>query len=264
MIRLPCSHLYHDQCIEGWLLDKNCTCPLCLWEFPTDDDTYNRQQKQRMKNRKPRYYWYELERTPIRELKQWLPVGDKFVAVEKRDLFEHLIDIGAIQAVRSSPRTSEAGESYIHIDGGQKIPECRTDLKVAVELQAQDIDDRMLLAKPGRAFKFVETMIQLHHQALTCDAKVAQNFSLMGQDDMVFLAERFLECQEKFADSNKPAHVTLAYHYTSQMNLQSIRENGLLFHPEQKSKEIRTKHGAYFGYGEFMSGGYIDTYALAQ
>eukprot|EP00797_Seminavis_robusta_P010635 Sro1790_g297760.1 protein ligase RNF126 (227) ;mRNA; r:19317-19997 len=99
VVHLPCSHIYHDRCIEGWLLDKNCTCPLCLWEFPTDNESYNRGQTQRMKNRKPRYYWYELERTPVRELKQWLSPGDSFCALEKKELFQHLMDTQAIVVI---------------------------------------------------------------------------------------------------------------------------------------------------------------------
>ena len=100
--RLPCSHLYHDECIEPWLLNQNCTCPVCAWEFPTDDSDFNRGQIERMKHRKPRYYRYELERTTVRDLKQWLPKGDNFQAIEKADLFEHLRNIGAIEVVDNS------------------------------------------------------------------------------------------------------------------------------------------------------------------
>ena len=78
---------------------------MCLWEFPTDDERFNREQNIRMQGRKPRYYWYELERTPIRELKQHLPRGDNFVALEKRELFQHLREIDAIQVIDKEPVT---------------------------------------------------------------------------------------------------------------------------------------------------------------
>ncbi|CAB9524566.1 expressed unknown protein [Seminavis robusta] len=111
--------------------------------------------------------------------------------------------------------------------------------------------EAMYKSPAGRAFVFVERMIQEHGQLLQEDPQ-CQDLELVGQDDMVFLAEKFMECELEFAKAGLPTHVMLAYHYTHRQHLHSIRRDGLLSHPERHESNIHTKHGAYFGEGVYV------------
>lgn len=104
VIRLPCSHLFHPNCVTHWLSETSGTCPVCRYELPCPEHPeYERLRKERMKDRKPRYAPHELERLSTKQLVELLPSPPPRGCVTKADLLHHVIQSGTIDVVAAPP-----------------------------------------------------------------------------------------------------------------------------------------------------------------
>ena len=105
-----------------------------------------------------------------------------------------------------------------------------------VKLRLEDAAAAMQRTKSGKAWVFVEQVLQLHrtlissrndNSMLTWHMSIAireaRSFSAVSIDDMVYWTERLLQAQEEFGAAGKPTHVDIGYHYTRSENLDNIR-----------------------------------------
>mmetsp|Transcript_18956 Transcript_18956/g.32470 ORF Transcript_18956/g.32470 Transcript_18956/m.32470 type:complete len:476 (-) Transcript_18956:230-1657(-) len=142
----------------------------------------------------------------------------------------------------------------------QKKPHAASQQAIESQLLARRIQQRedreaesvamMMISPAGCAWKLVEEILFLHDELMTLDGMTNLSLAPIATDDIVFLAERFIECRMDFGTDGRPTDVTCGYHYTNQNNLDAIRQDGLLSRPERVARNVgQQTGGAYFGDG---------------
>ncbi|GMH73288.1 hypothetical protein TrRE_jg1613, partial [Triparma retinervis] len=139
--RLPCGHLFHPQCIDGWIT-HHCTCPVCRYELDTDDAAYNRGRLSRMKGRKPRYHLYELERMRAKELKELARSLEVKAdgCTDKGEVVERIANSGKIDIIRGGGK----GRAFTMEEiSGMKVKQLKALLRErGVSWREEDVVER--------------------------------------------------------------------------------------------------------------------------
>ena len=83
----------------------HCTCPVCRFELPTDDSTYETERKKRMKLRKPRFRSDELLNKKVSELKDLASNLGLNISgfIDKKEIVEYMVKSGKIDITEGVP-----------------------------------------------------------------------------------------------------------------------------------------------------------------
>ncbi|KAF4678577.1 hypothetical protein FOZ60_016409 [Perkinsus olseni] len=111
--KLPCGHIFCTGCIVPWLR-KNCTCPVCRYELPTNDARFEAGRKDRMKLRKMRFRKRDLQNMSVRGLRQLMDeLGVSAEGcLEKSELLDRLEDSSRVELIPECPSISAHPHVY--------------------------------------------------------------------------------------------------------------------------------------------------------
>jgi len=145
-LRIPCGHLFHEDCVEDWLKKSN-ECPVCRYELPTDDAAYEEGRRERMAGRKIRLRLDDISVKSAAELRrfaQFLKL-DVTGCLEKSEFVERIAASDQVEILDPREATQDASSCSL-FDYASTAPasvaQARQDSSSA-EPRAMDVDVSM-------------------------------------------------------------------------------------------------------------------------
>lgn len=136
-LRIPCGHLYHEECVKDWLKKSN-ECPVCRFELPTDDTEYEKGRQMRMAGRKIRMRRADLDVKSVQELQRLA----HFIAVdvkgclEKCELVERIAASPKVQIVQADVPCSDPASASAPVAGAAAFASSQLDAMSIGEVKA--------------------------------------------------------------------------------------------------------------------------------
>mmetsp|Transcript_20652 Transcript_20652/g.31009 ORF Transcript_20652/g.31009 Transcript_20652/m.31009 type:complete len:222 (-) Transcript_20652:377-1042(-) len=117
----------------------------------------------------------------------------------------------------------------------------RINLGMQSLLEEEDSNDFQPPTKVDLPWEFVESVID-RHKKISSSPKGIAGIEPIASDDLYNITAKMFQCQNEFLETGTPVEVTLAYHYTHERHITSIRQGGL----------VSGNRGGTFGRGIYL------------